>query len=322
VLKKVFIEPSRGAIRRVREDVPPQTAVRRMEASVERACDRVGKADLEAFGVDLFNLIKTVPEEELDVVIDVPAAKNDAEAAVLSAFDALDAALPHGTIALLTMMVGVGRRAHAENRYETARLGQRVLDVRGEERALQLKEFAWHVLENEHVPFLHVLLQAAWITEGKSFRSGNSIGDWINETKQRGLLGSLLWLDAPRVRNAASHRLGWTPDIDRGTVVLHDERKGGVQPWTHEFEVDELFGRLLDIANMTHALDEALHRAFVRDLLIPIHKPFIRAIRTGVEEPVLKVLGDTFVARLLAARDRMFELGWKLAAAPAAPGAT
>jgi hypothetical protein len=310
-LKKLFVEPSRGTTRRLRDDVPPQTAMRRMEAAVHRAGDRLPKADLDAFVPDLIEMIKTAPEQEFQ--IDVPTAKNDAETAVFAVFDALDAALPHGTIGLLTMMVGVGRPAQIATRYETLRLGQRVENARGEERALQLKDFAWHVLENEHVPFLHVLLQSKWIAAGRTFRPGNSIGDWVNEVKQQGLLGALLWPDAPRVRNASSHRLGWIANIDHGTVVLHDERKGGAEPWTHEFEVDDLFERLLDLADMTYTFDAALHRAFIRDLIIPIAEPFIRAIRTGIDDPALKTLGDAFVGRLLHARDTMFALGWKLA---------
>jgi hypothetical protein len=282
-----------------------------MEAAVHRAGDSLPKEDLEAFVPDLIEMIRTAPEKEIQ--IDVPVAKNNAETAVFSAFDRLDQALPHGTIALLTMMVGVGRPTHLANRYETLRLGQRVADARGEERALQLMSFAWHVLENEHVPFLHVLLQAKWIAEGKTYRPGNSIGDWVNEVKQQGLLGALLWPDARHVRNASSHRLGWIPNIDRGTVVLHDQKKDGSAPWTQEFDVDDLFERLLDLADMAYVFDEALHRAFVRDLINPIAKPFIRAIRTGVDDPMLKTLGDAFVERLLYARDRLFELGWKLA---------
>jgi hypothetical protein len=65
---------------------------------------------------------------------------------------------------------------------------------------------------------------------------------------------------------------------------------------------------------MNYALDAALYRAFARDLLIPMTEPFIRAIRSGVEDPVLNAFGDAFVAGLLHARDRMFNLGWKLAA--------
>jgi hypothetical protein len=311
VLKKLFIEPSRGTIRRLREDVPPQTAMRRMEAAVLRAGARLPKADLDAFVPDLMEMIRTAPEKEIQ--IDVPAAKSEAETAVFSVLDALDRALPYGTIALLTMMVGVGRPAHFATRYETIRLGRRVENARGEERALQLKEFAWHVLENEHVPFLHVLLQSAWIANGKTYRAGNSIGDWVNEVRQQGLLGELLWLDAPRVRNAVSHRLGWRPSIDRGTVVLHDKRKFGAEPWTQEFEVDDLFERLTDLVKMSHTFDEALHRAFTRDFFIPMHEPFIRAIRTGTDDPALTTLGEAFFERLLHARDRMFELGWTLA---------
>lgn len=312
VMKKLFIEPSKGATRHLRNDVPPQTAMRRMEAAVHRAGDRLPKEDLEAFVPHLIEMIKTAPESETQ--IDVPVAQNDTEIAIFSVFDALDQSLPHGTIALLTMMVGVGRPANAEIRYETARLGQRVAEARGEERALQLMRFAWHVLENEHVPFLHVLLQAKWISEGKTYRPGNSIGDWVNEVKQRGLLGTLLWSDARHVRNAASHRRGWIPNLDRGTVVLHDQKKDGADPWTQEFMVDDLFERLLDLSDMTYAIDEVLHRAFVRDLMNPLTEPLIRAIRTGVEDPMLKKAGDDFVKTLLRARDRMFELGWTLAA--------
>jgi hypothetical protein len=282
-----------------------------MEAAVHRAGERLPKADLDAFVPDLMEMIRTAPETKLE--IDVPAAKSDAETAVFSVFDALDQALPLGTIALLTMMVGVGRPARLATRYETARLAQRVQDARGEERALQLKAFAWHVLEHEYVPFLHGLLQSAWIANGKRYRAGTSIGDWTNDVKQLGLLGSLLWLDAPRVRNAASHGLGWRPSIDRGTVVLHNQKKNGADPWTEKFEVDDLFGRLLDLVEMTYTFDEAVHRAFIRDLIIPIHEPLIRAIRTGTDDPALKMLGDAFAESLLYARDRMFELGWTLA---------
>jgi len=96
-------------------------------------------------------------------------------------------------------------------------------------------------------------------------------------------------------------------------VVLHDQRKFGAEPWTEEFEVDDLFEKLLDLADMTCTFDAALHRAFARDLIIPIHEPFIRAIRTGTDDPASKTIGKGFFERLLYARDRMFELGWTLA---------
>lgn len=310
VLKKLLIEPSRGLTRRLREDVPPQTAMRRMETSFQRAADRLAKEDLEAFVPDLMDMIRAAPEQEVE--IDVPEATSDAETAVFSVLDALDHALPHGTIALLTMMVGVYRPGHIANWYEGGRLARRVASARGEERALQLKEFAWHVIEKEHVGFLHTLLQAAWIADGKRYRWTNSIGDLVNEVKQRGLLGSLLWPDVRHVRNAASHGPGWKPNIDDGTLVLHDKLHDGTV-WTQSFEVDELFEKLLDLVEMSSALGAALHRAFVRDLLNPIMEPFIRAIRTGVNDPALDALGDAFVGRLLHARDRMFELGWTLA---------
>jgi hypothetical protein len=311
VLRKVFVEPVRGSTRRLRDGVPPQTAIRRMEASVHRACDRLSQNDLDGFVNDLIEMIRNAPEQQFH--IDVPVANGDAEAAVYTVFDKLDAALPLGTIALLTMMVGVARPQHSMTHYESERLGQRVEDACGEERALQLKEFAWHVIENEQVPFLHVLLQAMWIAEGLRFRAGNSIGDWTNEVKQRGLLGSLLWSDAPRVRNAASHRLGWIPNIDRGTILLHDARKPPAAPWTQEVDVDDLFRQLRDVVDMTCTLSAVLHRAFMRDLVAPIQEPFIRAIRTGVEDPALIAFGKAFVQRLLSARDRMFALGWTLA---------
>lgn len=314
VLRKVFIEPARGAARRLRDGVPPQTAIRRLGASVQRAYARVGQEELEGFVADLIDMIRKAPDEQFAPAVEVPAAENNAEAAIFPVFDRLDAALPFGTIALLIMMVGVGRPRSFIAQYETQRLGQRVLDARGEDRALQLKEFAWHVLENEHVPFLHALLQARWIADGKPFRSGNSIGDWTNEVKQHGLLGALLWEDAPRVRNAASHRLGWIPNIDRGTVILHDPRKPPASPWTQEFDVDDLFGLLLDVSGMKATLDAVLHRAFLRDLVAPIKEPLIRAIRTGLEDPALTAIGGMFEQRVLAARDRMCELGWALAA--------
>lgn len=311
VFKKLFIEPSRGINRRLREDVPPQTAMRRMEAAVHRAGDRLAK-DLEAFVPDLIEMIKSIPEEQIQLDVEVPAPETDAEAAVFSVFDSLDHVLPHGTIALLTMMVGVHRPTRVTTWYETHRLGLRVANARGEERAIQLKNFAWHVLENEHVPFLHTLLQSAWIKDGKNYRPCNSIGDLVNEVKQRNLLGAVLWSDARHVRNAASHRLGWRLDLERSTVVLHDKLKDGTE-WTQSFVVDDLFERLLDVAHLTHTLDAALHRAFARDLLIPMTGPLIRAIRTGVEDPTLKAMGDAFTERLLHARDKMFQLGWKLA---------
>ena len=310
VFKTLFIEPSRGMTRRLREDVPPQTAIRRMEGAVERAADRLAKRDLEAFVPELLEMIKAAPEQELE--LEVPVATTDAEIAVFAVLDKLDHVLPYGTIALLSMMVGMYRPPHIATRYETLRLGRRVEKARGEERGLQLKSFAWHVLENEHVPFLHALLQAAWIVDGKRYRSTNSIGDLINEVKQRGLLGTLLWSDARHVRNAASHRLGWTPDRDHRAVVLHDKPKGGPE-WTQRFEVDEIFEHLLDLVDIRSALDAALHRALTRDFCNPISGPLLRAIRTGVEDPALKSLGEAFVGGLLHARDRMFELGWELA---------
>jgi hypothetical protein len=296
--------------RRLREDVPPQTAIRRMEGAVERAAERLAKSDLEAFVPDLLEMIKAAPEQEIE--LEVPAATTDSEIAVFAVLDRLDQGLPFGTIALLSMMVGMYRPAHFATRYETLRLGRRVDEARGEERALQLKGFAWHVLENEHVPFLHALLQSAWIVDGKRYRSTNSIGELINEMKQRGLLGTLLWPDARHVRNAASHRLGWTPDPDHGAVVLHDKPKDGPD-WTQRFEVNDLFERLLDLVDIRYTLDAALHRALTRDFCNPLSGPLLRAIRTGIEDPALKELGDAFVAGLLHARDRMFELGWQLA---------
>lgn len=311
VLKKLFIEPSRGLTRRLREDVPPQTAMRRTEAASQRAVDRLAKGDLEAFVPDLIEMIKAAPEEERE--IEIPQAESDAETAVFAAFDALERALPYGTIALLTMMVGIHRPAHLATWYETLRLGQRVAEARGEERALQLKGFAWHVIENEHVPFLHTLLQAAWITDGKQYRWTNSIGDLVNDVRQKKLLGPMLWPEVRYVRNAASHGGGWIVNLERAIVVLENKLKDGTVVWTEPFEVDDLFEKLLSLVEMTYTLDATLRRAFARDLLNPMTGPLIRAIRTGVEDPALEAIGDTFVRGLLHARDRMFELGWKLA---------
>lgn len=312
VLKTLFVEPSRGLTRRLREDVPPQTAMRRTEAAVQRAADSLAKGDLEAFVPDMIALIKAAPEQEIE--IEVPAAESQAEAAVFAVLDELETALPYGTITLLTMMVGVYRPARITTWYETLRLGQRVAGARGEERALQLKEFALHVIEKEHVRFLHVLLQAAWVADGKPYRWNNSIGDLVNEVKQRGLLGTLLWPDVRHVRNAAAHPDGWGFNFEQRMIVLSDRRKDGTAVWTQRFDVDDLFERLLDLFEMNYALDAALQRAFARDLLNPMTEPLIRAIRTGVEDPALKAIGDTFIAGLVHARDRMFDLGWKLAA--------
>lgn len=308
VLKKLFIEPSRGLTRRLREDVPPQTALRRTEAAFERAADRLAKGDLEAFVPDMIQMIKSAPEQEIEV--EVPSAKNDAETVVFSVLDSLEQTLPCGTIALLTMMTDIHGPVHFATWYETRRLGQRVAEARGEERALQLKEFAWHVVEKEHVQFLHTLLQAAWISDGQRYRSTNSIGDLVNEVKQRGLLGTLLWPEARHVRNAAAHGGGWSFDLEHETIVLLDRRKDGTVVWTQSFEIDALFERLVGLVEMTSTLHTALHRALARDFLNPIMGPLIRTIRTEAEDPKIKSTSDMLVANLQHARDRMFELGW------------
>ena len=276
VLTKALIEPSIGMTRDLRKDVPPLTAVRRMEAAVVRATDRLGQGAFEMLAYDIIELLKEVPEEDLKVDVPVPTARNDAETAVFAVFDSLDKVFPCGTIALLTMMVGVHQPTYLATRYETSRLRRRIANARGEERAIRLKSFAWHVLENEHVPFLHILLQATWIAEGTKYQSNNSIGDLINQVKQRGLLGPLLWTDAPRVRNASAHRGGWRFDLDQNAVILHDERKPPFQPWTQSFAVREIFDKLREIADMTDTLAAVLHRAIARDFCIPMSMPFIR----------------------------------------------
>lgn len=95
-------------------------------------------------------------------------------------------------------------------------------------------------------------------------------------------------------------------------MFLHDKPKDGPE-WTQQFEADDLFERLLDLVDIRYTLDAALHRALTRDFFNLLSGPFLRAIRTSIEDPSLKELGDAFVAGLLHARDRMFELGWQLA---------
>jgi hypothetical protein len=242
VLRTLFVEPSRGLTRRLREDVPPQTAMRRTEAAVQRAADRLAKGDLEAFVPDMIALIKAAPEQGIE--IEVPAAESQAEAVVFAVLDELERVLPYGTIALLTMMVGIHRPARIATWYETLRLGQRVAEARGEERALRLKDFALHVVEKEHVRFLQVLLQAAWVADDKPYRWNNSIGDLVNEVKQRGLLGPLLWPDARHVRNAAAHPDGWVFNFEQRLSSVTDGRMGQYYGRSHSRLTTSLRGCL------------------------------------------------------------------------------
>jgi hypothetical protein len=163
IVKSLFVKPVENLTGRAARDVPPQTSIRQMDQELDRAGASFGRAELAAFFDEIMNEIKNAPAPL--PVQPIPTAKSSLESAVFNLFDALDQELPHGTMALLTCGVGIGRPRRLQTNYETQRLARNVAAVDGELRALRLKEFAQHVLENEYGPFLHVLLQAVWARE-------------------------------------------------------------------------------------------------------------------------------------------------------------
>lgn len=305
-MENLLLAPAQHLMQRVEDDVPPQTAMRAMDRDFLDATSAESGRDVAALLAEIMDAVRTAPDGDL---VAVPSPKTRIEAAATTVFDRLDDQLPYATIALLTCSVGIGGRRRAERGYETSQLANGIEQVSGERRALRLKEFAWHVVENVYGPFLHVLLQAVWARDGKPFRPFKSIGDVLNEVKQRNLLGEDLWVDAARVRNAASHNGGWRPCIDRNTVTLHDERKNGEPPWTREFDVDALFGQLLELAAHAQTLEGVFGRAAKRDVVVPFQPGFMELAKTGdarALEQVAHVFGEQYQATWSSLQER----GW------------
>jgi hypothetical protein len=309
-LERLFVRPVERFLERAAADVPPKTSMRRMERELDRAGDELSADDVRGLFAELLTAMRNA--EEI-VPIAIPPPTSPIEASLFLLFDSLEHVLPHGTMALITCGVGIGRPHRAEICYETIRLAAAVEAARGELRALRLKELAWHVMEYCYGPFLHALLQTTWARDGKGFRPFRSIGNVVNEVKQKALLGTDLWIEAAHIRNAASHRGGWTVDIDKGSVRLHDERPDGSNPWTQEFAIDDLYKRVIEAFAHSQLLETVLGRAFKRDLLRPMQPAFVEFAKSGNEsalEPVGKFFAETFQQTW----ESMLRRGWTQAA--------
>src|SRR5579872_7395563 len=283
LLKGVFITPTSKLIRRAATDRPPKTALRAVARDAEQAASDFGSDGFAALWREMLALIRSEAAAGPLPPIKVPEPTNDVEATVCAHFDRLEQQLSLATI-LMVGGLGFGRPRQMESMYNTIRLAASLNRARGEHKLELLRPFAWHVLENEYGPFLHVLIQADYAMAGQAFSDRDTVGALVHEARKRGLLGAHLWLDAGNVRNAAAHRGSWDYDVDRKVVRISHR---GKQPQSRpEYGSAALFKKLLDIVAESSSLRFVVNRAYARDLIQALGPAFIAYATTNETEPL------------------------------------
>lgn len=277
VVELLFVKPTEGVMRRSAAGTPPQTSLRSMEQEIDRAGAVVTGQDVARLFAEMMSAIKNAPTKV--GAASVPASKTGIESAVFGVFDRLDATLPLGTMVVMSSSVGFGQARWAETNVQTMLLAGAVTRARGERRAFRLKELAWHVLEYEYGPFLHLLLQVHRATHGAAYEEFTSIGKVLHAVKQLNFLGNDLWTDAARVRNAASHNGGWRFDLDNRVVKLRNRSGSGV--WQHDFPLKELVARLDEVAGHAATIQAVVRRAIERDMVGALLPAFLLLAEKG-----------------------------------------
>jgi hypothetical protein len=306
VLEQLMIAPATRVLEGTACGVPPQTAIRTMVDDAKRAGAAVGPEAIAAmFGEMLDEMMEDAGRS---AATSAPASQLVYEPQVFSAFDAMEAVLPLGTIAVLFTHAGLGHASWAERNYHTRQLAEQVLSVHGEARGLRLKEFTWWVLEYEYGPLVHLLNQLERARQGQRYEAFDTVGRAVRAARTSGVLGAVLWEDAGRVRNAAAHHGGWRVDIDRNVVVLRNSSPNG-PVWTAEFTIDALGETIAALLGLTGVMMAAFQRAVHRDFLPSFGPAFSAWARTKDEaafetdaKPALETMERTWTA--------LQNLGW------------
>lgn len=302
-----FVKPSLKLFRHAAADRPPKTVLRTMVREVERVASEAGSGGVAAFFAELLVLIRSEAAARPLPPIEVPTPTNDIETAVCGIFDRLEQRLPLATI-LLVSELGAAHPDRMETTYTTMRLAASFSRARGERKLELLRPFAWHVLENEYGPFLHVLIQADCAAAGHAFPCKDTVGALVRDARKRGILGTHLWLDAGYVRNAAAHRDSWDYDIDQNVVRLSHGKQSS--PMRKEYSSAALNEKLLRLIAEASSLRFVLNRAFERDFLATLAPGFVTFASNG-EEKQVEAAFKPIEERLERSAAELKKLGWK-----------
>jgi hypothetical protein len=305
-LKGALIAPQSRLIRRAAADRPPKNALRAMVREVEKTATAT---DMSAFVAELLAVIRGEAAAGPLKPIEIPAPTDDIETAVCAHFDRLEQRLPLATM-LLVGGLGLGRPHRIEATYNTMRLAAALGRARGERKLELLRPFAWHVLENEYGPFLHVLVQADCAAANQRFPRQDTVGALVHLARTRRILPSHVWLEAGAVRNAAAHRGSWDYDVE--CKVIRISHSGHAPGRRNEYAAAALHARLVQLVAQSGSLLFVLSRAFKRDLLQTLAPAFIAFAATGDKGPA-EAAYRPIEERLERTAAELRRLGWKQA---------